>query len=121
MIECACDGDNAFDVIAAHSYSRSFAMPSARNFISKLAKQNVKFVSITQSLGDNDPAQAMMRKVIALFDKYQSKENTEHVLRNVPLWRSPARASAFWRDPPDVRESKSVSSSPSVAGLSADC
>ena len=37
-------------------------------------------VSITQELGD-DPAQVMMRQVIALFDEYQSKENAKHVLR----------------------------------------
>jgi hypothetical protein len=37
-------------------------------------------VSITQELG-NEPAQVMMRQVIALFDEYQSRENAKHVLR----------------------------------------
>ncbi|MGE0848275.1 MAG: recombinase family protein [Hyphomicrobiaceae bacterium] len=37
-------------------------------------------MSITQELGD-DPAQVMMRQVIALFDEYQSKENAKHVIR----------------------------------------
>ena len=29
----------------------------------------------------DDPAQVMMRQVIALFDEYQSRENAKHVLR----------------------------------------
>ncbi|WP_309143582.1 recombinase family protein [Bradyrhizobium sp. CCGB01] len=40
----------------------------------------MRLVSITQELGD-DPAQVMMRQVIALFDEYQSRENAKHVLR----------------------------------------
>ena len=49
-------------------------------YVRKLAKHGVQLVSITQELGD-DPAQVMMRQVIALFDEYQSKENAKHVLR----------------------------------------
>jgi site-specific DNA recombinase len=49
-------------------------------YVRKLAKHNVRLVSITQELGD-DPAQVMMRQVIALFDEYQSRENGKHVLR----------------------------------------
>lgn len=42
----------------------------------------MKLISITQELGDDaDPAPVMMRKVIALFDEYQSRENAKHVLR----------------------------------------
>jgi site-specific DNA recombinase len=48
--------------------------------VRRLAKHNVRLVSITQELGD-DPAQVMMRQVIALFDEYQSRENGKHVLR----------------------------------------
>ena len=62
----------------------------------RLAKQGVKLVSITQPLGDDDdPAQAVMRKVIALFDQYQSKENAKHVLRNMKL----NAAQGFWNGP----------------------
>lgn len=81
MIERACDGDRPFDVIIVHSYSRfmrdSFQLEL---YIRKLAKAGVRLVSITQELGD-DPAQVMMRQVIALFDEYQSRENGKHVLR----------------------------------------
>ena len=98
MIERACDGDNAFDVIAVHSYSRFFRDAFGQEFyLRKLAKQGVKLVSITQPLGDDDdPAQAMMRKVIALFDEYQSKENAKHVLRNMKL----NAAQGFWNGSP---------------------
>ena len=75
MIERACDGENAFDVIVVHSFSRFFRDAFGLEFyVRKLAKHGVRLVSITQELGD-DPAQVMMRQVIALFDEYQSKEN----------------------------------------------
>jgi site-specific DNA recombinase len=39
---------------------------------------------MTQPVGDeSDPVQGMMRKVIALFDEYQSKENAKHVIRSM--------------------------------------
>lgn len=76
MIERACDGENAFDVIVAHSF---FGLEF---YVRKLAKHGVRLVSITQEPGD-DPAQVMMRQVIALFDEYQSKENAKHVLRSM--------------------------------------
>ncbi len=83
MVERACDGECAFDVIVVHSFSRFFRDAFGLEFyVRKLAKHNVKLVSITQELGD-DPAQVMMRQVIALFDEYQSKENAKHVLRSM--------------------------------------
>ncbi len=81
MTERACDGEHAFDLIVVHSYSRFFRDAFGLEFyVRKLAKHGVKLVSITQELGE-DPAQVMMRQVIALFDEYQSKENAKHVLR----------------------------------------
>src|SRR6266481_8073142 len=39
---------------------------------------------MTQPVGDEtEPVHAMMRKVIALFDEYQSKENAKHVIRSM--------------------------------------
>jgi len=84
MIERACDGEHAFDIIIVHSYSRFFRDSFEQEFyLRKLAKHGVKVVSLTQPLNDNDPTQAMMRKVIALFDEYQSKENAKHVIRTM--------------------------------------
>jgi site-specific DNA recombinase len=85
MIERACDGEHAFDVIVVHSYSRFFREAFEQEFyLRKLAKHGVRVVSITQPVGDEtEPVHAMMRKVIALFDEYQSKENAKHVIRSM--------------------------------------
>jgi DNA invertase Pin-like site-specific DNA recombinase len=40
----------------------------------------VRLISITQDLGD-DPMSVMMRRIMTLFDEYQSKENGKHTLR----------------------------------------
>jgi site-specific DNA recombinase len=85
MIERACDGEHAFDIIVVHSYSRFFREAFEQEFyLRKLAKHGVRVVSITQPVGDEtEPVHAMMRKVIALFDEYQSKENAKHVIRSM--------------------------------------
>ena len=81
MIDRSCDGANDVDVIVVHSFSRFMRDSFAFEFyIRKLAKHGVKLISITQEIGDDDPVQLMMRKVIALVDEYQSKENAKHVL-----------------------------------------
>lgn len=81
MIERASDDDRPFDVIVVHSFSRFFRDAfGLEMYIRRLAKHGVRLVSITQELGD-DPAQVMMRQIIALFDEYQSRENAKHVLR----------------------------------------
>src|ERR1044071_10409789 len=70
MIERACDGQRAFDLILVHSYSRFFREAFDQEFyFRKLAKHGVNVVSITQPVGDeSEPVHAMMRTVIALFD-----------------------------------------------------
>ena len=85
MIEHACDGGQAFNYIIVHSYSRFFREAFEQEFyLRKLAKHGVRVVSITQPVGDeSEPVHAMMRKVIALFDEYQSKENAKHVIRSM--------------------------------------
>src|SRR5262245_12220853 len=85
MIERACDGEHAFDLIVVHSYSRFFREAFEQEFyLRKLNKHGVRVISITQPVGDEgEPVQAMMRKVIALFDEYQSKENAKHVIRSM--------------------------------------
>src|SRR5262245_9382029 len=85
MIERACDGEHAFDLIVVHSYSRFFREAFEQEFyLRKLNKHGVRVISITQAVGDEgEPVQAMMRKVIALFDEYQSKENAKHVIRSM--------------------------------------
>jgi DNA invertase Pin-like site-specific DNA recombinase len=75
--------ENAIDIVVVHSFSRFFRDAFRLEFcVRKLAKHGVRLLSITQELGD-DPAQVMMRQVIALFDEYQSKENAKHTLRSM--------------------------------------
>jgi site-specific DNA recombinase len=82
MIDRACDGTKSLDAVVVHSFSRFMRDSFALEFyLRKLAKHGVKLISITQDVAEDDPAQAMMRKVIALFDEYQSKENAKHTLR----------------------------------------
>jgi site-specific DNA recombinase len=85
MIERACDGEHAFDLIVVHSYSRFFREAFEQEFyLRKLAKHGVRVVSMTQPVGDEtEPVQVMVRKIIALFDEYQSRENAKHVIRTM--------------------------------------
>ena len=80
MIEAATAKPASFDVVVVHSFSRFFRDEFEMEFYyRKLAKNGVKLVSITQELGD-DPIHDMMRRIMSLFDEYQSKENAKHVL-----------------------------------------
>jgi site-specific DNA recombinase len=84
MIDRACDGEQAIDAIVVHSFSRFMRDAFAFEFyVRKLMRHGVSLISITQDVVEDDPAQVMMRKVIALFDEYQSKENAKHVLRSM--------------------------------------
>ena len=81
MMDAALHGGSPFDVVLVHSFSRFFRDQFQLEFyVRKLAKADVRLVSITQDLGD-DPMSNMIRQIMALFDEYQSKENTKHVLR----------------------------------------
>ena len=81
MIEAGTSKPPAFDVVVVHSFSRFFRDEfEMEYYYRKLAKNGVKLVSMTQELGD-DPIHQMMRRIMSLFDEYQSKENAKHVLR----------------------------------------
>ncbi|WP_245863888.1 recombinase family protein [Caulobacter mirabilis] len=81
MIDAAMTKPAAFDVIVVHSFSRFFRDQFQFEFyVRKLAKNGVRLVSITQELGD-DPMSTMMRRIMTLFDEYQSRENAKHTLR----------------------------------------
>jgi site-specific DNA recombinase len=81
MIDAATTKPPAFDVILVHSFSRFFRDQCQLEFyVRRLAKAGVRLVSITQELGD-DPISNMIRRIMALFDEYQSKENAKHTLR----------------------------------------
>ena len=81
MMDAASMRPPLFDVIVVHSFSRFFRDQFQLEFyVRRLAKNGVRLVSITQDLGD-DPMSVMMRQIMALFDEYQSKENSKHTLR----------------------------------------
>jgi len=81
LIEAASERPAPFDIILVHSFSRFFRDHFELEFhIRKLARNGVKLISITQEVGD-DPMQVMMRRVMTLFDEYQSRENGKHTLR----------------------------------------
>ncbi len=81
MIEEGTSKPAPFDVVLVHSFSRFFRDAfDMEYYYRKLAKNGVRLVSITQELGD-DPIHDMMRRIMALFDEYQSKENGKHVTR----------------------------------------
>ncbi len=81
MMDFARDPANAVDLVVVHSFSRFMRDAFLLEFhLRQLARAGVKVVSITQEIGD-DPTSQLIRKVIALFDEYASKENAKHVLR----------------------------------------
>ena len=81
MIAEARRSERKFDAVLVHSYSR-FAREAfdLEFYVRELKKRDVELVSITQETG-NDPMGEMVRRIMALFDEYQSKENAKHTLR----------------------------------------
>lgn len=96
MIADARNSDRKFDAVLVHSYSR-FARDAfdLEFYIRELRKRDVELISITQETG-NDPMGEMVRKIMALFDEYQSKENAKHTLRAM---KENARQ-GFWNGSP---------------------
>ena len=81
MIEAGTSKPAPFDVVLVHSFSRFFRDAfDMEYYYRKLSKNDVRLISITQELGD-DPIHDMMRRIMSLFDEYQSKENGKHVTR----------------------------------------
>ncbi len=81
MVSAARLKPKPFDVILVHSFSR-FARDSVdlELYVRDLAKLGIRLVSITQETND-DPMGDMFRKMVAIFDEHQSRENAKHTLR----------------------------------------
>jgi len=72
-----------YQAIIVHSLSRFFRdLVLAAMYERKLQKAGVSVISITQQM-QNDPSGEMQRRMIMLFDEYQSKETAKHVLRGM--------------------------------------
>lgn len=81
MIAEACGGSRPFEAIVVHSQSRFFRdMVEFALYERRLARAGVKLLSMTQPTGE-DFSGEMLRRVISLFDEYQSRENSKHTLR----------------------------------------
>ena len=70
----------SFDVIVVHSQSRFFR----DNFLAEMYRRRVQKagVSIMQDFGEG-PSPDFVRQVIALVDKYQSREHAKRRLRSM--------------------------------------
>ncbi len=81
MIDAACRPERGFDVVVVHSFSRFFRDAFLFElYLRRLAKHGVHVASITQETGD-DPTSQLARKIVSLFDEFQSQENGKHTLR----------------------------------------
>lgn len=81
MISAAREKPRPFDIILVHSFSR-FARDSVdlELYVRDLGRLGIRLKSITQETND-DPMGDMMRKMVAIFDEHQSKENAKHTSR----------------------------------------
>lgn len=83
MIDALTGPRRPADMLLVHSFSRFFRDAFLSEFyIRKLRKAGVRLDSVTQESGD-DPTSELIRKIIALFDEYSSKENAKHTLRSM--------------------------------------
>jgi site-specific DNA recombinase len=81
MMDTAVSGDATFDFIVVHSYSRFFRDEIETELcIRSLAKRGIRLISATQDFEDS-PLGEMVRRIMGLFDEYDSKETGKHVSR----------------------------------------
>jgi DNA invertase Pin-like site-specific DNA recombinase len=85
MIKAGTSRPAPFDVVMVHSFRRFFRdHPAVASCVRTRARNGVRLFSITQEMGD-EPMHRMMRQIIALFDQYQSQENTKHAMRGAKV------------------------------------
>ncbi len=75
MMQAATETPPGFDVIVVHSFELGF-------HLRRLNKHGVKLASRTRELGD-DSTSVLMRRIMALFDGHQWRQNAKHVLRSM--------------------------------------
>ncbi|EFL89467.1 recombinase family protein, partial [Ahrensia sp. R2A130] len=84
MIDLALYSEPRPYVIVVHSYSRFFRDAIELELLyRKLAKRGIKLHSLTQPSDDDNPNAKLMRRLIAMFDEYQSEETAKHVRRTM--------------------------------------
>lgn len=81
MLADACGtAKSPFDVIVVHSLSRFFRDEAELTILlRRLEKHKVELASVTQE-GTNNKENEMLRRVLALIDEQNSKENAKHTM-----------------------------------------
>lgn len=83
MMDAALYGEAPFDVIVVHSYSRFFRDEIEGELsIRSLEHRGIELVSVTQKF-ERSPLGNMIRRILGLFDEYDSKETGKHVSRGM--------------------------------------
>ncbi len=81
LMDMAARPDRPFDVVVVHSLSRFFRdQVELELSLRRLRRADVELISITQEFSD-DPTGDLVRRIISLFDEFQSRENAKHTLR----------------------------------------
>ena len=81
MIDDGTSPARPFDIVLVHSLSRFFRDAILSGvYQSRLQKNGVEVVSITQDVG-NDPMGRAVKQIMATVDELQSAENGKHTLR----------------------------------------
>lgn len=71
----------SFDVILVHSFSRFFRDEIEFELRARsLKKRKIRLISVTQEFNDDSNGD-MVRRIMAIFDEYDSKETAKHVSR----------------------------------------
>lgn len=83
MVDTILYGGLDCELIVVHSFSRFFRDQVVGEFyIRSLARRDVRVVSLTQHT-DDSPEGHLMRRILAMFDEYQSLETAKHVRRSL--------------------------------------
>jgi site-specific DNA recombinase len=83
MIDEVIHGGINCDLIIVHSYSRFFRDGVySELYFRELAKKGVRVISLTQKADESAEGQ-LVRRIIAIFDEFQSLETSKHVRRSL--------------------------------------
>lgn len=83
MMDDLLHGDLSCEIVVVHSFSRFFRDEvAAELYIRSLAKKGIRVVSLTQRI-DDTPEGQFLRRILGIFDEYQSIETSKHVTRSL--------------------------------------
>ena len=81
MADACCSGKPPFEIIVVHSLSRFFRDEVEFSLHERqLAKHGISIASVTQEATNNTESE-FIRRILAMIDEQNSKENAKHTLR----------------------------------------